>query len=272
MRVWLKNAALLEYEHERTHVVTACRSFEYLLPREPPAHLLATPPAARLQAIERGLAVWFAKRGKGDLVRVFAFPRPDAIWFVVRRGETFRREPIQSGRESTSAFFRPEKHDIVVYDQSTGELWLNASSVRDKDQYRRLFGLHLFSQEDHFPAKGQKFTLDPLRGGPDSLNCADVEGIESIHLTELTILRGGAHGEIEIRKADDLFAAFAERNREMPKAPFLGAKLRVKFADSKSPRSVGIRPPKNTSLTRDDDSRLVEEWMQRRGFALTRRK
>ena len=51
-----------------------------------------------------------------------------------------------------------------------------------------------------------------------------------------------------------------------------GAKFRVKFADSKTPRSVGIRPPKNTSLTRDDDSRLVEEWMRRREFALKRRK
>jgi hypothetical protein len=273
VRVWLRAPALLEHQHEEQHVVSAARSFEHNLPKEPPPHPLAVPTAARLQAIEQGLATWFSKRGKGDLVRVFAYPRPDAVWFIVRRGETFRREPVQSGHESGSVFFRPEKHDVVVYVQSNGELRLNASSVRDKDQYRRLFGLHLFGHEDHFPAKGQKFTLDPLRSaGAESLHCADIEGIESIHLTELTFIWGGAHGEIEIRKADDLFEAFASRERELPRVPLGGAKFRVKFADSKTPRSVSVRPPVNTSLTRDDDSRLVEDWMQRRGFALTRRK
>ena len=46
------------------------------------------------------------------------------------------------------------------------------------------------------------------------------------------------------------------------------AAFKVKFADSKTPRSVCIRPSNIAEYTRDDDGALVEQWLTKRGFIL----
>lgn len=78
---------------------------------------------------------------------------------------------------------------------------------------------------------------------------------------------GGAHGEIEIRKAGDLFAALSARNGSLPIRPrIISAKFKVKFADSNKPRSVSIRPGNIAQYMRDADAGLIERWLVLRGF------
>ena len=100
-----------------------------------------------------------------------------------------------------------------------------------------------------------------------SLARGDIDGIESITLTEVDLLWGGAHREIEIRKADGVFAALAARQRELPEHPrIIKAVFKVKFADSGTPRSVKLRPSNIAEYTRDSDAALVEQWLNLRGF------
>ena len=159
------------------------------------------------------------------------------------------------------------KYDVVVYARRLGELRINARLVGEKKLYCQKLGQHLFVDENCFPGI-RKYTLDPLREyGADSLACGDIEGIESITLIEINLLWGGAHREIEIRKANDIFAALAARQRELPEHPrIIKAVFKVKFADSKTPRSVTVRPPNIAQYTRDSDAALVEQWLELRGF------
>jgi len=133
-------------------------------------------------------------------------------------------------------------------------------------------GLHLFGGEDFFPGTG-KYTLEPLRtDGPAALVCTDVDGMEWVKLKEIHFFWGGSENEIEIRKASDVFAAFEARGRSLPaKSRIIRASFQVKFSDSKTPRTVTIRPSNIAQYTRDDDSAVVEEWLVKRGFIVTNR-
>jgi len=271
VQVWLKAPEILDRKHAE-QVVGEKKSFEYFLSDAPPTGEFSLPTRAKLQALEEEIGQWFASKKKGDIARVFAHPKPDEVWFLVRHGDTFRREGAVKGGQSSSVFYRPEKHDVLIYNPAIGELRINAGSKGEKDIYRRAFGTHLFSGENHFPSSNRKYTLDPLRThGVDSLVCSDVKGIDAIQLTEITYYWGGAQNEMEVRRAGDIFAALKERDGKIQKARIVGARFRVKFSDSKIPRSVSVRPPNVAKFTRDDDGKLVEEWLRKREFSLIKR-
>ncbi|MCK6481658.1 MAG: hypothetical protein L6R43_16400 [Planctomycetes bacterium] len=268
--VWLRAPRLLEEKHADQHLVERS-SFEYYASREAPRGEFSMPSAARLDAIERDLGEWFASRKKGregEKARVFPYPRPDGIWFLVRHGGTFRREGALRDGEPSSVFYRPEVYDVVVYEPNFGELRVNAASKGERDLYRTKFGLHLFGREDHFPDTGKKYTLEPLKAGRDAIVCTDVRGMEWVRLVEVRYSWGN---EVEIRQAEDLYANLEDRNRTMPAhARIVGARFRVKFRDSRAPRSVSLRVPNVARFTRDEDGALVEAWLQARGFTLPR--
>ncbi|MCI0341372.1 MAG: hypothetical protein L0216_09535 [Planctomycetales bacterium] len=269
--VSLKAPEILERKHAEQFVGER-KSFEYYLSSETPTGAFKSPLRAKVEALEQELGQWFASKKKGDLVRVFVYAKPDEVWFLVRHGDAFRREGAVKSGQSTSVFYRPEKHDLLVYNPAIGEMRINAGSKGEKELYRRSFGKHLFSGEDHFPSSNRKYTLDPLKAdGANSIVCTDVNGIDSIQLTEVTYFWGGAQNEIEVRRAGDVFAALKERDRKIPNTRIIGARFRMKFSDSKTPRSVNLRPPNVAKFTRDDDGKLVEEWLKKRGFSSTKR-
>ena len=146
---------------------------------------------------------------------------------------------------------------------------MNACGKGEKDLFRREFGRHLFGDEGFFPGTG-KYTLGPLQtNGEASIVCTDVDGMEWVKLREIQFFWGGAEKEIEIRKANDIFAAYSGRERQMPsRARIIRASLQVKFTDSKTPRTVTIRPSNVAQYTRDSDASVVEDWLRKRGFTV----
>jgi hypothetical protein len=271
-QIFLKARPLLERTHAEQFVGER-KSFAYFLSKQEPKAKFTAPDTKKIEAIQRDLGLWFLKKKKGDQVRVFCYLRPDDVWFLIRHGEGFRREGAQRGGQSTCVFYRPEKHDVLVYNPAIGELRINAGSIGERELYRRTFGLHLFGDADHFPNGQTKYTLEPLRAdGLAALACGDVDGIEWIHLVEIAYFWGGAQNEISIHKAGDFFAALIARGRKIQRAKIIGAKFRVKFTDSKTPRMVSIRPPNVARFTRDDDGQRIEEWLARRAFSSIARK
>jgi hypothetical protein len=265
VQVWIENPGLLERKHAE-QFLRRPRSYESFQSHESPG---LKPQLTReaLAALESDLDVWFESKKRGRGSRVFVYPREQETWFLVRHGQPFKREGSLKGGESTSVYYRPEKHDVLIYNQALSELRVNAESKGEKELYREKFGLHLFGYANYFPGTA-KYTLSPLgEDGEASLVCSDVEGMEWVKLTEIRYYWGGTYREIEICRADDLFAALRQRGREIThgqrivKAGFL-----VKFTDSKTPRSVSIRPSNIAEYTRDDDGALVEQWLAKRGF------
>jgi len=268
IQVWLQNPDVLERKHAEQDL-TRKRSFEYFQTKASPVPKLNNPSRQTLAALEKELDDWFITKKRGGGSRVFVFPKDDAVWFLVRHGEPFERKSVIEGGESTGLFFRAETFDVLVYDRSLGELRMTSCSKGERDIYQKKFGLHLFGNEEFFPGTS-KFTLEPLRtDGAKSLVCNDVDGMDWAKLTQIEFFWGGAAKEFEIRKADDVFAAFAARERSLPaKVRIRYASFHVKFTDSKTPRTVTVRPSNITSYTRDDDSTIAEKWLRNRGFIL----
>jgi len=265
---WLKNRALLERKHAEQYLHKR-RVFEYFQSDDQSNTLIHLPTEKRLKEMESELDDWFEKKKRGRDSRVFLFPKHDEIWFLVRHGEPYKREGSLSSGKSSSVFYRPEKHDIVVYDKVLKELRINAGSKGEKDLYRRKFGLYLFGDENHFPGIG-KYTLSPLRADGDaSVVCSDIEGMEWVKLKEIHYLWGGSEREVEIRKASDIFESLKKRGAKIPDSPrIIRAAFLIRFSDSKTPRTVTIRPSNIAEYTRDSDSEIVEAWLSARGFII----
>lgn len=270
LRMWLVNREFLERKHAE-QFLTNPRTFEHFQTdekRKVPA--FKEPTKAQLKALEQDLDDWFESKKRGRGARVFFFRKPDGIWFMVRHGELFKREGAINAGKSESVFYRPEKHDVLRYHAANGEISIHAGTARETELYRTKFGLHLFGEEEFFPGTS-KYTLELLKKGAESLVCSDVDGMEWIRLKEIRYNWGGPHCEMETRTADDLFAAWAERNKSIhPKARIVRASFLVKFADSKTPRTVTIRPSNIAKYTRDDDAAIVEDFLRKREFMIAR--
>jgi hypothetical protein len=266
VQVWRRDPALLERVHAG-RFVGARKAFEYHASEKKAQFMLPTD--SQVMGLERELSRWFVAHKKSDFARVFAYGRPDGVWFVIRHGGTFRRESVLKDGRTEAIVFRPARHDIVVYDPKSGELRVNASTTSEKELYRSAFGTHLFDDPDHFPAAKPKYTLEPLYKDPEgSLVCSDIAGMDSVRVKEVAYFWGGRLKEIEIRRARDLGPAL-ERRRigRVPSVRMIHATFEVKFRDSKRPRCVKIELPNVARFTRDGDGHLIEEWLAKRGFS-----
>ena len=269
IQVWMRNRDLIERLHAEQFLHRP-RSFEYFMTTGEIQDCRKLDEVG-LRALESDLNDWFEKKRRGRTAKVFVYRKPDFIWFLVRHGEPFTREPsLKAGNEEGSEYFRPMKFDLLVYNPNIGEIRVNATSKGEKQLYRKHFGGHFFGDDEYFDSTA-KFTLDPLReDGADAVLCGDIDGLEEIKLKEIQIFRGGTHKEIEIRKAEDIFAALAERERDLSKAKGLfKASFSVKFTDSKTPRTVTLSGNK-AQYKRDDDSEILEQWFAARGFVNVR--
>jgi hypothetical protein len=223
----------------------------------------------RLQ-IESELDEWFEKHRRGRGCHFFLFPNRGKVWILIRHGMPLRREASHhDDGHSSSEVYRPQQHDVLIYDTSSDELGVHAPTKSEIRLYLTCFGRLVFGDETYFPP-ADKFSLNPLIvDGANSLLCEDVEGLRRIRLVEYRRYWGGAHKEIEIRKASDIFAALAARGQELGSfGRLIGATFKVKFTDAPKERSLTIRPPGNAKYERNEDSELIEIWLARRGFIL----
>ncbi len=261
--VWLRDREELEKKHAEVNLRRP-RSFDYFLAQTNGG--LADIDSGRIKALEDGLASWFVKKKRGRGCRVLDYRRNGELWFLIRHGAPFRREGSLVEGHSQSIYYRPERFDVLVYNDDLGELRMNARSKVVRDLYREAVGLHIFGSTGHFPSK-KKYTLEPLRTGSGALVCGDIEGLDSITMKEIQYFWLGRVSEIEIHKAEDVFAVLEARKAKIPTKPrLLRASFQVKFTDSPKTRSVTIRPPNVAQYARNDDCELIEEWLKRRGF------
>ena len=270
VQVRLRAPALLEQKHAEQVLLDRKRTFVYFQAKDGADTRYHAPGAKRVRAFEDTMGVRLDLMKRGRTCKLFIFPRADGVWFLVRRGDPYKREGAIEKAKTTSVYYRPEKYDVLKYDQGLGELSVNAEGNKKLVAlYRELFGELLFGDPKRFPNTA-KYTLAPLQDdGADALICSDVQGIDTITLKEVQILWGGPEGEIEIRRAKDLFEALKGRKKELPKGRLVKASFLVKFTDAKTPRTVTIRPQNIASYTRDSDASVVEAWLTARGFVKT---
>jgi hypothetical protein len=263
--LWLNDRELLRRQHAEALLrrPRCYRSFQALVFPPP---VVSPPTETQLMALARDLDDVFEARHRGRGTEVRRAHDGRILAFLIRHGGPYRREGRMDGR---TVQYRPERYDVVRYHSQAGELQVNAGSEWERQLYRSAFGRLLFGNPVFFPGLC-RFTLEPLRrAGEAALACADVPGIERIVLREVHQVVGMERERFEILRATDLFA---DDEFEIPAAARLtGANFAVTFHGARRARTVVIRPPNVAQYTRDADSTVVEEWLQRRGFMLEKK-
>jgi hypothetical protein len=264
VRLWLKDQSLFEEIHAENQLASP-RSFLYFQTETYPVPNFDPPTHTALDKLAKEMDDWFEEKKRGRDCKVFAYPRDKECWFLVRHGQPIRREGNHG--KSESIVYRPQQHDVLIYNTALGEIRIHTGSKGERKLYLKCFGKHLFHDEKFFPGEG-KYTLDPLiRYGLNALSTQGVEDhIESVWLKEIEF---GWGAEIEIRKApsSDLFTTFQNRKFQFKETHSLRrAKFSIKFKDSKTPRSVTIQPTNKANYDRDHDSTIIETWLKLRGF------
>ena len=268
IELWTSQPALLKAHHAEA---LACRqqSFDYFGGTRRPRPFPDIDEATRL-LIEAELDDWFEARRRGRGSRLLIFRHGSLVWLLVRHGHVMRREASHGDDGSAgAAFYRPQQHDVLVYDERTNEIGVHASTLGEKRLYLRTIGAHLFQDAGYFPSS-PRFTLAPLADdGPDALVCEDIPGIDAIRLIEYRLFWGGAYKEQEVRRATDIYAAAAARGieRPIPMEP-TAAVFKVRFTDSTRERKVTIRKPASARYERDGDGAVIETWLRARGLLL----
>lgn len=219
-------------------------------------------------AIQASFDDWFGSRRKGRGTRILTFRRGRRVWMLVRHGLPMRREGNhQDTGETETEFYRPQQHDVLVYDEQTGEIGVHTSTKGETELYLHTIGFLLFDDPDRFPPAA-KYSFDPLlTDGPAALACDDIDGIDRILLVETQRYWPGPFGERDIRKANDLFGAFGDKwSDRLAPGKLSGVVFRVWFTGSKKDRSVTVRTPNIARYDRNEDSDVIERWLVARGF------
>lgn len=224
-----------------------------------------------ISALERDMDDWFEKnkRGNGCEVTPFDAPEENKVYFLIRHGMPFKREGKIEAGVTGSVFYRPEFHDVIVYDRDANELQVfnKSGGKKERKMYLESFGLRFFGDAEYFPDE-DKYTLQPiLDDGEDCLSCHDIPGLEEIRLTEMQLQFRGPLNDRTILRSKDIFKSHQNRNRDLPNfGELVAASFQVKFEGNAKPRTIKIKTPNVASFDRKEDAHVIEQWMKKRGF------
>jgi hypothetical protein len=265
IQIWLAAPDLLQEKHAEAKAIRQ-KNFAYFAGRHGGPRSFPKADPGVLRSLERSLDGWFKEHRRGEGSRVFIFDHGRKVWILIRHGMPFKREGSVKEGKSSVEYYRPEVHDVLIYDTEMDDLGVHTGTKGERDLYLRQIGEHLFGNPDYFP-QADKFALNPLiEHGRAALRCDDVPGLESVSFTEFHRYWGGGFKEIEIRKATEIFGALDDRHHLLAGGRMITAIFKMKFAGSKRLRSATIRPPNIAKYDRDSDSELIEAWLQLRGF------
>jgi hypothetical protein len=268
--VWLTAPDLLQVRHSEA-VARRQQNFEYFAPNRGGKRLFPEIGDALRQQMETELDDWFENHRRGRGCRIFVFRHAPLVWILVRHGLPMRREAgHQDDGDATTQFYRPQQHDVLLYDERNGEIGVHANTKGERKLYLATFGKFVFGDEDHFPPF-DKFTLEPLaEDAAAALEVGDIAGISAVRLVECRRYWGGPFKEVEIRRAENVLAALAARGGSgLVGGRLVAATFKVKFDGSDKERAVTIRPPGIARYERSEDSEVVDHWLRERGFILT---
>lgn len=269
VRVWMRAPRIIESLHAEEHIEKAA-TLTFFVPakRFPPPTEYRRLTTAQLEDIGRSLAPWFQKRKRGNACRVFQFHRADGVWFLVRHGDLLQRRATYSleTNQESSARFRPQVHDSIVFRPETGELGIRASGLLLVREYTKLMGRALFGDDTYFRSFA-KYSLEPLRRGASSLAVTDHDDdVSRVVLTKIVFTHPGRATERVSLSCADVFEYLTRNNFALPPGALHAATFRVQFNDGGPPRELAIKSTSKARHLDDIDNFAFERFLLSRGF------
>ena len=170
VQIWLAQPMLLQRHHAETVAFHALELhvFRRLRPSErPPSSRDARRPADADAEPHGRLVREEAPRPQMPDIRV---PARQKIWLLVRHGMPMRREgKHQDDGEGGIAFYRPQQHDVLIYDAETDEIGVNAGTKGERELYLEVIGEVLFGNEDYFDRPSATRWIRCAKLGPNSM-------------------------------------------------------------------------------------------------------
>ena len=267
VKIWILDRALAEDLHNCQELKRP-RSFRCYGTDARPLPAVAKPSPPQLARLEERLNAFYMAWKRGAGARVF-FNEGDGCWrFLVRHGAPCRREPALDRGLPTTVFYRPQQHDVLMYEPHRGEMRINCCAERERRVLLRLFGGCLFGSNDFFPATA-RLTLAPLVWqGRRSLVCVDIPGLEQVSLTEVEFSSHRLPWKRVAHQARDIFELLERGELQWPQRieDITRARFAVRFRGARRERSFTIIPSNRVVYSREDDSRLLGKWMVAREF------
>ena len=135
IEVWLADASLI---HERHAEIGGTSAVQLRLLRRPARSRthVSNNRRGRKVKIEGTFDDWFSEHKRGRGCRLFIFRHPPCVWLLIRHGLPMRREASHGddGNAGTE-FYRPQQHDVLIYDENTDEMGVHALTKGERNLY-----------------------------------------------------------------------------------------------------------------------------------------
>lgn len=270
---FLDHPALFERAHGRRTVESLRGASEFA------GRASAAPRAFHLDALrslEAQLGAQFDRRGRSPHCRI-ACGRDGARWVfsvahgaLVRCDEALEDAPLPDGVLVAPTYlaerpiqYRPQRRDVVVYDQHDGALRVQAADAPTLHAYRRGFGELLHGDADWF-GEGPVVSLEPLVERGPAIE-APTPGLREVRLVGLLVrYRVGRVGTIAL-DSDELWPFLAERLGGLADGELLEATFRVCRAGAARSALARVRVPNRVEYGRVEEEAL-RPWLEARGL------
>jgi hypothetical protein len=211
--------------------------------------------------LEGALAPWFEKMNRSRACEIYIYEEGREIKFLITHGKTFRTDgSIDKSLRRSRIAYRPQKHDMVIFDKQTCILKVNAQTRGEKEAYREAFGRVLFGDPEYFPA-GDIYTLEPLRKGKEALRLVD--GIESVWLNEVWIQLNAEQGFNQVSRSHNLIESIEQYQKpDLTKGKFLYASFLIKYSSGGRARKLELKPPNVAVYDRERDGAATEAFLR----------
>lgn len=120
--IYLNEPVLLEQVHA-TDLFSSTKSFQYFMADvELEGFEFSMPSDDRIRELEKALDLGFTEKRRGGSSQVSIKQLESCVVITVRHGEQYSRQAAIHEGKSTSVFYRPETHDLLIFETGSGAL------------------------------------------------------------------------------------------------------------------------------------------------------
>jgi hypothetical protein len=232
-----------------------------------PRHL-KRPDRDKMADLERWLGTAFEKRGATRHCEIRLFQHEQCLVFEVAHGRPLTARPVittepDGGTLEEVLEFRPREIDVVIYDNRTHRIRVCARTAFSIRAYLQGVSEVLFDEVAWF-ATDDIVCLQPLLAGPDALS--RTPGIDRAELVSLEYSVPDEHGGRVRVISNNVFGSLAQMQLEPEPGRLVRAEIKLYFTGGGPGRRVKLRPPNRLSYDRSRDERVVQQFLEMRGF------